>query len=199
MKNKAEIGITGGIASGKSTASRYLQQQYNLILCDADIYAREAVEPGSEIWQTICDRYGSQISLPNGQLNRPKLGEIIFSNSQEREWLEGQIHPYVGDRFQGILDRASPTHRLVFSIPLLFEAKMTNLVQEVWVVYCLPQQQRERLMKRNNLSEEEAEARISSQMPLEQKCEKADRILDNSSTEADLLIQIDEAMASISL
>ena len=199
MKNKAEIGITGGIASGKSTASQYLQQQYNLILCDADVYARDAVEPGSNIWQAICDRYGSQMSLPDGQLNRPKLGEIIFNHPQERQWLEAQIHPYVGDRFQGMLDNASPTDRLLFCIPLLFEAKMTHLVREVWVVYCSEEQQRERLMKRNNLSEEEAMARISSQMPLEQKCAKADRILDNSSTEANLLIQIDEAIASISL
>lgn len=189
------IGLTGGIGTGKSTVSHYLATNYRLPILDADIYAREAVQKGSSILNAIAQRYNSNILLPDGTLNRQKLGQIIFHNLDERRWLEQQIHPYVRDRFVEEIDQLSH-QTVVLVIPLLFEAKMTHLVTEIWVVYCSPQQQLQRLMQRDILTLEQAQARINSQMSLEEKCDRADIILDNSSTQVALLQQVDLALAS---
>lgn len=187
------IGLTGGIATGKTTVADYLANAYNLPIFDADIYARDAVAVGSPILNAIALRYGTDILLPDGSLNRPKLGEIIFARPEERSWLESIIHPYVGDRFrQGIAQSSAPT--LVLVIPLLFEAKLTHLMTEIWVVYCSPSEQLQRLMQRNHLTQEQAQARINSQMSLEEKVALADVVLDNSSTLEVLLKQVDTAL-----
>jgi dephospho-CoA kinase len=126
---KRIIGLTGGIATGKTTVSNYLAHRYQLPVLDADIYAREAVQVGSPIHSKICDRYGSGVQLPDGTLNRKRLGEIVFSNPAQRQWLEQQIHPYVRDRFQSDLNTlVAPT--IVLVVPLLFEVGMTDLVTE---------------------------------------------------------------------
>ncbi|MBP0027998.1 dephospho-CoA kinase [Roseofilum sp. Guam] len=195
-QKQAQIGITGGIATGKSTVTGYLEQRYGLPVFDADRYAREAVQPKSPIFQRIVQRYGKTIELPEGGLNRQQLGEIVFSNPVERQWLEEKIHPYVRDRLYHDLNQSSPQDTLVFSIPLLFEAQMTDLVEEIWVVYCSEAQQIERLMRRNHLTLEQAQMRINSQMPLPEKCQRGDRLLDNSSTESELFQQIDRILQS---
>lgn len=186
------IGLTGGIGTGKSTVSHYLATAYHLPILDADIYAREAVQKSSPILNAIAHRYNSNILLPDGTLNRKKLGEIIFNNIDERRWLEQQIHPYVRDRLSEEIDKL-PQPTLILVIPLLFEAQMVNLVTEIWVVYCSKQQQLERLMQRDNLTLAQAQARIDSQMPIEEKCDRADVVLDNSSTLYALLKQVDAA------
>ena len=188
------IGLTGGIATGKSTVSDYLATTYNLPVLDADIYARVAVEIGSPVLDAIAHRY-ADILLLDGTLNRQKLGQIIFSNPQERQWLEQQIHPDVRDRFVTAIKKLS-AQTVVLVVPLLFEAGMTDLVTEIWVVYCSQQQQVERLMQRNQLTREQAQARIQSQMPIQEKCDRADVILDNSSTQEALLKQVDTALNS---
>ncbi|MBD2203108.1 dephospho-CoA kinase [Calothrix sp. FACHB-1219] len=191
--NKRIIGLTGGIATGKTTVADYLANAYNLPIFDADIYARDAVTVGSPILNAIAQRYGTDILLPDGSLNRPKLGEIIFARPEERNWVEGIIHPYVGDRFrQGIAQSSAPT--LVLVIPLLFEAKLTHLMTEIWVVSCSPSQQLQRLMQRNHLTQKQAQARINSQMSLAEKAALADVVLDNSSTLEILLQQVDTAL-----
>jgi len=187
------IGLTGGIATGKTTVANYLASAYNLPILDADIYAREAVSVDSPILLEIAQRYGKEILLADGNLNRQKLGEIIFNNQEERNWVEGLIHPYVGDRFLEEI-AVSPAQTLVLVVPLLFEAGMTHLVTEIWVVSCSEQQQLERLMRRNNLTLEQAQARIISQMPITEKIASADVVLDNSSTLEVLLKQIDTAI-----
>lgn len=188
------IGLTGGISTGKSTVAHYLATTYHLPVLDADIYARQAVQLGSPILSAIAQRYGTDILLPDGTLNRQKLGEIIFNNLDRRHWLEQQIHPYVRDRFVEATNQLlEPTAVLV--VPLLFEAKMTDLVTEIWVVYCSQQKQLERLMQRDRLSLEQAQARINSQMPIEQKCDRADVVLDNSSTLEALLKQVDASLS----
>lgn len=187
----AIIGLTGGIATGKSTVSDYLARRYGWPVLDADVFAREAVAPGSEGLAAICDRYGDQICLADGQLNRARLGEIIFHNPVEKAWVEGQIHPYVRERFAQVSATYSPGQTLVYAIPLLFEANLTPLVDEIWVVACSPAQQKARLMARSQLSEAAAEARIAAQMSLERKCELADRVLDNSSSKEDLYARVD--------
>jgi len=190
--SKRLIGLTGGIATGKTTVADYLASAYQLAILDADIFAREAVSLGSPILQAIAQRYSPEILLPDGNLNRSKLGEIIFQNSAERQWLEGLIHPYVRNCFQQkIAQSTDPT--LILAIPLLFEAGITDLVTEIWVVYCSPEQQEQRLIQRNHLTPEQARARINSQLPLSEKVALADVVLDNSSTIIELLEQIDSA------
>lgn len=205
------IGITGGIGSGKTTVSNYLKEKYQLPIWDADIYARQAVEIGSPILNEILDRYGSDLVLSDGNLNRPRLGEIVFNQAEERRWLERQIHPYVRDRFaENIKKLASIGSRgseaggpialfdcptAVLAVPLLFEAQMTDLVTEIWVVYLRPPKQIERLMVRDRLAREQAIARINAQMSLEEKRSLADVVLDNSSTLLALQEQVDLAMA----
>ncbi|MBE9193307.1 dephospho-CoA kinase [Gloeocapsopsis crepidinum LEGE 06123] len=186
------IGLTGGIATGKSTVTHYLATHHHLPIFDADIYARDAVETGSPVYQAIAQRYGADLFLEDGTLNRKKLGEIIFNNVEERTWVEQQIHPYVRDRFAEAIQKPYPT--IVCVIPLLFEAGITNLVTEIWVVICSPQQQLERLMQRNQLTREQALARINSQMSLAEKASRADVVLDNSSTLETLLQQVDAAL-----
>jgi dephospho-CoA kinase len=191
---KRIIGLTGGIGTGKSTVSDYLSERH-LPIFDADIYARVAVQPGSAILSQIAARYGAGILLTDGSLNRQRLGEIVFSNPDERSWLEQQIHPYVRQRLENDLNSISQSDAtVVMVIPLLFEAEMTDLVNEIWVVYCSPEQQLERLIGRDRLNLAQAQARINSQMPLQEKCDRADVVLDNTSTLPALLKQVDLAL-----
>lgn len=192
--NQRIIGLTGGIACGKTTVSQYLQEKYQLPILDADIYARKAVEVGSPILKAIINRYGADILLADGNLNRAKLGEIVFKNPIERQWLEAQIHPFVEQSLITAISDYSHHQIIVLVIPLLFEANMTHLVTEIWVVNCLESQQIQRLMQRNGLNREQAQARINSQFPLAEKIKKADVVLDNLSDLECLYAQIDQVL-----
>lgn len=198
------IGLTGGIATGKTAISNYLANTYKFPILDADIYAREAVHLGSPILSSIVERYGASILLSDGNLNRPELGNIIFCNPTERQWLEQQIHPYVRQRLIEITQSYIAPHfvstntltlTLVLVVPLLFEANMTDLCTEIWVVYCSPSVQVQRLRSRDGLSCDRANARIQTQLPLDQKCQKADVVFDNSSTLQSLLSQVDAKLS----
>jgi dephospho-CoA kinase len=195
---KRIIGLTGAIATGKTTVTNYLASTYNLPILDADIYAREAVSLGSPILGAIAQRYGQEILLADGSLNRQKLGEIIFNRQDERNWIDNLIHPHVRDRFLKAITESS-SQILVLVVPLLFEAGMTDLVTEIWVVYCSEEQQLQRLIQRNHLNKEQAQARIKSQLPIEEKVAHADVILDNSSTLEALLKQINLALQNRSV
>ena len=185
------IGITGGIGTGKSTVTNYLHAQHNLPILDADIYARSAVAIGSPILQAIGQRYGADILQPDGTLDRPRLGAIIFSDATERQWLEAQIHPYVCTCFKTEISNLAPSATAALAIPLLFEAQMTDLVTEIWVVSCDLATQLNRIVTRDRLTETEAMIRIESQMPLDDKIALADVNLDNSTTLDRLERQID--------
>lgn len=189
------IGLTGGIATGKSSVATYLEHKYQLPILDADLYAREAVEWGSVALANIAQRYGPEILLEDGNLDRKQLGNIIFNRDTERVWLELQIHPFVRDRIQET-QRLTPAPIVVTVIPLLFEANMTDLVTEIWVVVCSPEQQCQRLMKRDRIARPQAEARIASQMPLSQKISQATIVIHNNADLAHLNAQVDQAMGS---
>lgn len=184
------IGLTGGIGTGKSTVANYLATVYNLPILDADIYARDAVSVGSPILLQIAAKYGQDMILNDGNLNRSKLGEIIFNSPEERHWVESLIHPYVRKCFDQAIKESS-ANTLILVIPLLFEANLQSLVNQIWVVSCSPQQQQQRLIARNNLTPEQAIARINSQLPIGEKIARADVVLDNSLTLESLLKQID--------
>ncbi len=190
------IGLTGGVGMGKTTVSNYLANTYQIPVLDADLYAREAVQPGSQVRQDIIDRYGSGILLPDGDLDRRRLGEIVFHSPPERLWLEQHIHPYVRDRIQVDLHSlaAQDCQTVALAIPLLFEARMTDLVTEIWVVYCTYEQQVERLLQRDRLDLLQIQARIDSQMPIQKKMERADIVLNNSAEPELLLRQVDQAI-----
>ncbi|MFN7503841.1 MAG: dephospho-CoA kinase [Dolichospermum sp.] len=191
--NKNLIGLTGGIATGKSTVANYLATGYNLPILDADIYARNAVSFGSPILSEIVGKYGKDIIFNDGSLNRGKLGEVIFNVPEERHWVESLIHPYVRSCFDKAIQESS-ANTLILVIPLLFEANLEGLVNQIWVVSCSEQQQLERLMARNNLTAEQAAARINSQLPIAEKIARADVNLDNSSNLESLLQQIDRVI-----
>ncbi len=197
--NQRRIGLTGGIATGKTTVSGYLEQAYQLPVLDADRYARQGVDPGSAALEAIVQRYGAGMLLPGGTLDRARLGQIIFADTAERRWLEALIHPWVQQCFQRDL-AAREEAIVVLAIPLLFETgyHLSGWVTETWVVYCDRLQQLDRLRARNGLSLPEAQARIEAQMDLGEKCRLADLVLDNRGSLEDLYAQVDRALAGVS-
>ncbi|NJN02157.1 MAG: dephospho-CoA kinase [Leptolyngbyaceae cyanobacterium SL_1_1] len=197
MISRSVIGLTGGIATGKSTVCRYLAERYQIPILDADLYARAAVQPGSPILRAITQRYGPDILLLEGQLHRARLGEIVFNNAVEKAWLEAQIHPYVRDRFAQAVQQIPAEQTVVQAIPLLFEANLTNQVSEIWVVTCSAATQLKRLMQRDRLSLQQAQARIASQMPLVEKVARADSVLNNDGDLSSLQAQVDAAIAVV--
>ncbi len=197
LRSNRIIGITGGIAMGKTTVSTYLETHHGLTVLDADLYARDAVLLGSPVLASLVDRYGPQLLLPDGTLDRPALGKIIFTDPTERHWVEAQIHPFVKEKLIYNRDRALhayPDRPVILVIPLLFEAEMTELVTEIWVIYCQRDDQLHRLMTRSGLTSPEAEARMRSQLDIQVKCDRATWVLDNSTTLVDLYAQIDRAL-----
>ncbi|MBD2426881.1 dephospho-CoA kinase [Phormidium sp. FACHB-1136] len=194
MTHQRIIGLTGGIATGKSTVSRYLQEAHQIPVLDADVYARQAVEVGSPVLGAIVARYGAAMLETDGSLNRGRLGEVVFNDAQEKAWLEQQIHPVVRQCFQSAMADLADAPIVAQAIPLLFEAGLTDQVTEIWVVACIHDQQRQRLMERNGLTVAQAESRIASQMPLAEKIALADRVLDNSGDLETLFRQVDQAL-----
>lgn len=189
------IGLTGGVGMGKTTVSNYLATAHNLPILDADVFAREAVAPDSPILAEIVERYGKSILQPDRSLDRARLAQVIFSSSAERLWVEQHIHPFVRDRsISSLKSIAAESTIAVLVVPLLFEARMTDLVTEIWVVRSTPQQQIDRLKQRDRLDPSQISTRIDSQMPIEKKLDRADVILNNDSTLEALFEQVDRAL-----
>lgn len=177
------IGLTGGIASGKSTVSAMFADM-GITVIDADVEARLAVEIGEKAYDDIVRHFGPSILADDGTINRQKLGSIIFNDEQKRNLLNSIVHPAVRERMAQKRQAAEAANEkaIVMDIPLLFESKLTGLVEKIILVYVDANTQLERLMKRNGYSEAEALSRIGSQMPLKDKVELADAIIDNSET-----------------
>jgi dephospho-CoA kinase len=194
--SKITIGLTGGIATGKSTLERLLRAR-GIPVLDADWVSREVVVPGTQALAALIKRYGVDILDSHGALNRKKLGRIVFQDAEERRWLEQLIHPLVRTRMSEWRDADEQVK--VLSIPLLFESEMTDLVDLVWVVSCAPVIQQLRLQRRDQLTAEEAQARIQAQMPLDQKIAWADWVFENEHSPEQLAYQLDQALASLPL
>ncbi|WP_394580258.1 dephospho-CoA kinase [Cytobacillus firmus] len=177
------VGLTGGIASGKSTVSSLLiKKGYTVI--DADIEARLAVEKGEEAYQEILRHFGERVLLKDGSIDRAELGSIIFHNETERKALNSIVHPAVRKRMTALKERAISRKEqlIILDIPLLFESKLQYMCDKTLLVYADENIQLQRLMQRNQLSEKEAMARIQSQMPLKDKKALADAVIDNNGT-----------------
>ncbi len=192
--SRLRLGITGGIACGKSVVAAYLQQQYRVPIVDADVLARQAVAVGTPIYQAIVKRYGGEICRRDGAIDRPRLGEIIFAQPQERQWLEAQIHPWVIAEMERVIDTCDQP-LIVLVIPLLFEAHLEGLVDRIWVVATTPEQQLARLQQRDRLSADAAAQRLASQLPLEEKIRRADIVLWNTGSVEELYRQVDQAFS----
>lgn len=196
---KIIIGLTGGIATGKSTLERLLRAR-GIPVLDADLVSREVMVPGTHALAAIIKRYGLDILNAQGSLDRKKLGRIVFQDAAERHWLEQLVHPLVRTRMGEWRDADEQMKGMkVLSIPLLFESEMMDLVDLIWVVSCTPAIQQLRLQQRDQLTAEEAQARIQAQMPLDQKVALADWVFENDYTPEHLDYQLDQALASLPL
>ena len=170
--------------------------ELGLPVLDADVYAHEALAPGSSGSEMVLQRYGPTIGEPirinqsateqARGINRRALGQIVFNDPEERQWLEQLIHPLVRARFEAELTRLHHETTVVLMIPLLFEARLEELCSEIWVVNCEEKQQMERLMARDGLSTQDAAQRIQAQWPLRQKCQQADQVIENCGSPEEL-------------
>lgn len=177
------IGLTGSIASGKSTVSAMLKEKGYPIV-DADEIARLVVEPGTPVIQEIEEAFGREVIREDGSLHRENLGALIFGDEEKRKKLNGIIHPAIRAEMlkQKETHLANGANTIIMDIPLLFESKLQSFVERIIVVTVTPEVQKERLMKRNELTEQEAVKRIASQLPLAVKEAKADAVIDNNGT-----------------
>jgi dephospho-CoA kinase len=187
------IGLTGGIASGKSTVSRLLRAR-GFAVVDADLLAREAVQIGTKAHSEILRHFGPDVVLPSGELNRARVGEIVFADRSKLELLESLIHPEVRRlalERRAQLEKQGSTHAF-YDVPLLFEKKMESLFDHITVVACDPKVQKARLMARNGFSSEEADRRIASQHAMEKKIKGAMTIIYNDGSLEDLERGVDD-------
>ncbi|MBB6670995.1 dephospho-CoA kinase [Cohnella nanjingensis] len=177
------IGLTGGIATGKSTVARLLVER-GAALVDADRIAREIVEPGQAPLAQIAAHFGPEVLLEDGTLDRRKLGRIVFADAAKRKELEAITHPAIRavmrERVEA-LERERPDRLVVADIPLLYESGLEALYEGIMVVYVPRDIQLQRLMARDGLTAEEADKRLSAQMDIEEKRRRADYVIDNRS------------------
>ena len=184
------IGITGGIASGKSTVTNFLRKK-GFEVVDADAVVHQLQKPGGRLFQILVEHFGEKILLEDGELNRPILASLIFNNSDEREWSKQTQGKIIRQELGTLRDKFYETEELFFmDIPLLFEQDYAAWFDETWLVYVSPDVQLKRLMKRNHLSKESAEARLASQWSLEEKKKLANHLLDNNGSRDQLLSQV---------
>lgn len=179
------IGLTGGIATGKSTVARMFKQ-LGAVVISADDLARRAVAPGEPALDDIRNAFGEDVLSPDGTLNREKLGAVVFADGDARRRLEAITHPHIRRMMrEHIAAGVEGGHIVVAEIPLLFESEPARaLVGPAVVVYTDEETQKTRLMARDGLTEAEAEARMAAQLPMADKVARADYVIDNGTSEA---------------
>lgn len=190
------IGLTGGIASGKSTASAYIEEQGFKVL-DADVYARKVTEKDSPGYHKIIETFGKDILDDDEEIDRAALGKIIFNDPEERQKLNDISHPEIRRMMNVDQDAFLKENHVFLDIPLLFENGLDEKCDLTVTVYVTRENQLERLMSRNGLSEADAAARIDSQMALEEKKVLSDRVFDNNGDKENLFRQIDEFLLEL--
>lgn len=193
-----KLGLTGGIATGKTTISNYLKS-IDIPVLDADEYARKVVEPGTPGLDEITNTFGEQVLRADGSLNRKLLGQIVFNDSSARQTLNDITHPRIqqmmADELHRLAEQQIPL--VILDIPLLLENKNVAGADAVMVVTIPESLQLTRLMQRNNLTEKEAQSRISAQMPLVEKEKLADFVIDNSGTISSTQKQVEKVIQKI--
>ncbi|MGN9169185.1 dephospho-CoA kinase [Paenibacillus polymyxa] len=188
------IGLTGGIATGKSTVSALLVAK-GALLIDADAIAREVMLPGHPVLAAVIQHFGQAIVNSDGTLHRKRLGEIVFGDPVQRQALNDITHPAIREEMRlrmEAYEREQPDKLVLADIPLMYESGLESLYEEIMVVYVPRDIQLRRLMLRDGLTEEQAELRLSAQMDIEQKKNLADIVIDNSGTQSETQMQIDQ-------
>ncbi len=177
------IGLTGGIASGKSLVAGMLEEM-GAVVIDADQLAREVVKPGTEPYRAIVENFGVKVIQPDGAIDRKALGRIVFTDPHARKRLEQITHPAIIKLAERRLDeeRLKGTEIVFYMVPLLLEAGLASAVDEIWIVYADESTQIERLMKRDNIGRDEALRKIAAQMPMDEKVRFGQVLIDNRGT-----------------
>lgn len=191
------IGLTGGIASGKSTVTSYLREKGYTVI-DADRVVHDLQAQGGELYQALVEHFGTEILLDTGDLNRPALAERIFSSQKEIAWSNQVQGEMIRKALARERDRLAETEDLFFmDIPLLIEQGYLDWFDQVWLVYVTEDTQLQRLMERNALTEVQARDRLAAQMSLEEKKALVDLVIDNNSKRDHLYQQIDKGLEQI--
>ena len=193
------IGLTGGIATGKTTVSKMLTE-FGVPVIDADVIYRTLSEKGNRVWKAVYEAFGEDYFLANGDMDRKTLGDLIFSDSLAREKLNQLTHPIVKEEMQRILaqiEEEQDPPLVVLDVPLLFESGWDHWLDEVWVVVIPEEMQLERLIKRDKFSREQAINRIKSQMRIDEKQRLADRVIDNSGSLMETRSQVQKLLDDI--
>ncbi|ANW24751.1 dephospho-CoA kinase [Vibrio coralliilyticus] len=185
------VGLTGGIASGKTTVANLFQSQFGIEIVDADVVAREVVEPGSEGLKAIEERWGADILLRDGTLNRAKLREVIFANEEEKAWINGLLHPMIREKMQADIAKVTSPYGLLV-IPLMVENNLQSLADRILVVDVDKQTQMQRTVERDGVPLEQVESILAAQASRTQRLAIADDVIKNNATNQELLPQITE-------
>lgn len=191
-----KVGLTGGIGAGKSEVSRLLVG-HGAVLIDADRIAREVVEPGTPGLAAVVEEFGTRILTPEGTLDRPKLGSIVFADPGRRAALNAIVHPLVGARSAELERAARPGSVIIHDVPLLTENGLAPLYDLVVVVDAAPKTQLDRLVRLRGMTEEDARARMAAQATREQRRAVADLVIDNDGTVEDLEPQVAEVWSEL--
>lgn len=191
MRSK-RIAITGGIATGKSTASRHLRRRGYPVI-EADAVAREALAPGAAPYRAVVKAFGEEILTENGDVNRDALGRIIFVDATARETLNEITHPWIRARMIELGEKAEGSI-VFYDIPLYFESKDPLPVEEVWLIDADEHVQMQRLMARDGIERTYAQQKIAAQMPMDEKRRRADRIIANNGSEEELTNTLDSIL-----
>ena len=182
--NQRRIGLTGGIASGKTTITNYIKKHKNIPILDADNLSRELIKPNTYGYKKILDYFGNKIidnkNNSDRAINRKLLRNIIFKHSESKEWIEKLLHPLIKEKMIEECSKYKNNQTIVLVIPLLFEAKFEDICTEIWLVKCPKEIQKKRLITRDKIGEKEASDSINLQLSFEEKRKFSDIILDNS-------------------
>jgi dephospho-CoA kinase len=188
------VGLTGGIACGKSTVGRmFIRHGAHLI--DFDQLAHNVEKQGQPAWEKIVQYFGESILLPDKNIDRYKLAQIVFADSQKLKTLNGIVHPYVSNEWKTLLEKTEKKEKnaiILSDVPLLFEEKMQHLFDLTLLVLISPAEQIQRLITRNDLSRDEAKRRLMNQMPIGEKARLADIVIDNQKTVAETEKKVEE-------
>lgn len=185
------LGITGGIATGKSSVVQHFKG-LGFPVVDADIIARHLLDQNMPAYNEIVKVFGSEILQENGEINRQALGALVFNHPDKLKQLDELMAPFLQESILAAIKQASQNQKLVIvDVPLMYEKGYDEWMDQVAVVYCTPEQQLNRLMKRNQLTEKEAKQRINSQLPIEMKKLLAEIVFDNSANLKQTLEQVD--------
>ena len=192
------LGLTGSIATGKSTVAGLFARE-KIPIVDADLIARQVIEPGQRAYNEVVQVFGRDILMDDQSINRGKLGALIFNNQQKRDQLNQIVHPVIIDQLIAERDRLIKSGHplIVLDIPLLYEIDLVELVDQVVVVYTTVENQLARLMARDQLTKTEAKQRINSQLSIEEKKQRANYMIDNNSSKEETEAQFQQLLARL--